>query len=139
MSRSTEPKEVLTGKRILIAEDQVIPAMSLEVKLRYTGVGAIRICDRLAACLSVIEGDFDPDAAIIDVDMAGKDGRDIARQLAERGIPFIFHTGATDGERIAKEFDAPVIMKPSSESEIVEALTGLFASEAGSADEPPNS
>ena len=125
-------KQVLAGKQILIAEDQVIPAMSLEVKLRYSGVAAIRICDRLAACLSVIDGDFVPDAAIVDVDIAGKDGRDLARELKARGIPFLFHTGSEAGDRAAQEFSGvPLVRKPSTEQEVVATLASLFRSDAG--------
>ena len=127
MSRNDSAKAALKGKHILIAEDQVIPAMGLEVKLRYSGVEQIRICDRMMACLSVIDGDFEADAAIVDVDLAGKDGRDLARELDKRGIPFIFHTGSSDAEEIAKEFDnATVIGKPSTEREILDALAALF-------------
>ena len=122
-----ETKAVLKGKNVLIAEDQVIPAMGLEVKLRYSGVDAIRICDRMAACMSVIEGDFTPDAAIIDVDMAGRDGRELARELQSRGIPFMFHTGSSEAESIAADFDgAPVVMKPSTEDQVLSTLAGLF-------------
>lgn len=130
MPESKEHQEKLKGKSILIAEDQVIPAMSLEVKLRYSGVASIRICERLAACMAVIEGDFDPDAAIIDVDMAGKDGRQIARELKERGVPFMFHTGKDDTSKEEEEFPrAPIIRKPSTEAEIVRTLASLFDDE----------
>ncbi|MBZ6378688.1 hypothetical protein B5C34_11615 [Pacificimonas flava] len=127
MSELETHKKKLKGKRILIAEDQVIPAMSLEVKLRYTGAAAIRICERMAACMSVIEGDFEPDAAIIDIDMAGKDGRDLARELKGRGVPFMFHTGVAKSDKALEEFpDAPVVAKPSTEQEIVATLASLF-------------
>ena len=56
MSDTERIKSLLQGKNILVAEDQVIPAMGLEVKLRYSGVHSIRICDRMAACMSVIDG-----------------------------------------------------------------------------------
>ncbi|EMD84077.1 response regulator [Pacificimonas flava] len=141
MSDTERIKSLLQGKNILVAEDQVIPAMGLEVKLRYSGVHSIRICDRMAACMSVIDGDFfEPDAAIIDIDMAGKDGRELARELQARGIPFIFHTGSTDADQIASEFGgAQVVQKPSTEAEILKAVAALFETqdrdEAGDASE----
>lgn len=136
MSDTERIKSLLQGKNILVAEDQVIPAMGLEVKLRYSGVHSIRICDRMAACMSVIDGDFfEPDAAIIDIDMAGKDGRELARELQARGIPFIFHTGSTDADQIASEFGgAQVVQKPSTEAEILKAVAALFETQDGNGD-----
>ncbi|MEE4350909.1 MAG: response regulator [Pacificimonas sp.] len=131
MADREEHKKRLKGKHILIAEDQIVPAMSLEAKLRYSGAVAIRICERLAACMSVIDNDFHPDVAIIDVDMAGKDGRELARELQRRGVPFMFHTGKTRDELSEFGDEVPIIPKPSTEDEIIKTLASLFPKHGG--------
>jgi AmiR/NasT family two-component response regulator len=86
----------LSGKRVLVVEDEALVAMLLEDELRDAGaeiVGpaaslghALRLIDRAAA-------DGGLSAAVLDIDLDGRHVEPVADRLAALGVPFVFATG----------------------------------------------
>lgn len=80
-----------TGTHILIAEDEIFLAMMLQDLLEADGYEvskAASVADALDAIASRL-----PDAAILDVNLAGEQSFAVARELRANGVPFLFATG----------------------------------------------
>jgi chemotaxis family two-component system sensor kinase Cph1 len=78
--------------RILVVEDSFLVVTLLEEIFKTLGWQCVGPATRLAdAVLLARTGDFD--AALLDINLDGEMSWDVARVLAERGVPFVFSTG----------------------------------------------
>ena len=78
--------------RILVVEDSFLVVTLLEEIFQALGWQSVGPATRLAdALLLASTGVFD--AALLDVNLNGELSWDVARVLAERGVPFVFSTG----------------------------------------------
>lgn len=95
---------------VLLVEDEACLAMMLQDLLEDAGYRVIKAA-RIPAALALAEGE-DINAAILDVNVAGREVFPVADQLRRRGVPFMFASGY--GERgVPGEFrDYPVLQKP---------------------------
>ena len=104
--------ESLGGLRILLAEDELLVALSLQEILKELGCEVVgpkaRIEDAIeAAKTEAIDG------AILDVNLRGHPVYPVATALQERGVPFIFSTGYGSSSVLLKDFrGVPVLEKP---------------------------
>lgn len=83
--------------RILIVEDEVLTAMSMEMELKQAGYD---VCKRVVTgeeAITSAEQDH-PDLIVMDIRLAGSlDGIEAAQQICSRSnIPIIFITGYLD-------------------------------------------
>ena len=114
-----------TQTRVLVVEDEYLIRMLLEDMLADLGyavaaaVGTIAEASELAA-----NGDFS--AAILDVNLDGKEIFPVADILDGRGLPFVFVTGY--GERNLPEHyrDHPTLQKPFQTDQLDAALSRLL-------------
>ncbi len=112
--------------RVLVVEDEYLIRMLVEDMLADLGyavaaaVGTIGEASEIAAT-----GDFS--AAILDVNLDGKEIFPVADILSERGLPFVFVTGY--GERSLPERfrDRPALQKPFQAEQLSAALGSLVA------------
>ena len=113
----------LTGRRILVVEDEAAISMLLEDMLLDFGCEVVGPAGRLASALEIVrDGGFD--LAILDVNLAGEPIYPVAEALAEQGLPFVFSTGYGSAG-IAERFrDRPVVQKPFSQSDLKRTLLG---------------
>ena len=88
-------------KKILIVEDEVITAMSLQHLLEHWGCGK---CEQVSSGKEAIEKAMSekPDIVLIDINLRGEtNGIEAAKQLQDRFcVPIIFITGYSDEETI---------------------------------------
>ena len=84
--------KVLSGKRIMIVEDEALVAMTLEDQLGELGLSIVAICATVSEAIKAI-ADNSPDVAILDVNLGGQLVYPVADLLTNRGIPFVFVTG----------------------------------------------
>jgi CheY-like chemotaxis protein len=86
-------------KRVLIVEDEIITAMSLQHLLELWGYG---ICGQASSGKEAVEiaNSKKPDIVLIDISLSGDtNGIEVAKQIRSRfSIPFIFMTGYSDKE-----------------------------------------
>lgn len=126
---SDNPEERLLGLEILIVEDEVMLAHDLAFAMEDAGaevIGPAYTLDQARG--TVAEAGFQADAAILDVDLGGRDVFPVARALVELGIPFLFHTGHGDRVHLMSMFpEAMVCMKPTLDSELIAQLQELVA------------
>lgn len=115
----------ITGKRILLVEDDIILAMAFQDMLEDLGLFVIGPCLDVASALSVIEQDEELDGALLDIDLDGVPSFPVAQALGLRSIPFVFATGYGSAG-VADAPPAPVIGKPFTESQLLDSLTNLL-------------
>ena len=119
---------LLTGRRVLVVEDEMLILMNVEMALEDLGCTSISAAGNVAdALLLLSQQRFD--AAIIDVNLGGDRSYPVADKLTERGIPFAFSTGNGDHGDRSDFDDRPVLKKPYLTAELVAVLNQLIADE----------
>ena len=119
----TDPKK---ATRILVVEDEYLIRMLLEdmlVDLGYevaAAVGTVAEASEAAA-----NGLFD--AAILDVNVDGKEIYPVADILAKRGVPFVFVSGYGEGSLTERFRDRPSLQKPFQAEQIKVTLDKLLS------------
>ena len=110
---------------VMIVEDQPLIATALEDAFKdfgHTVIGPFSTCAAALELLKVLS----PDVALLDTVL--KDGScvEVARDLRQRGVPFLIHSGMSSHWEDALEFaDVPWIEKPSPFDEILGVVTEL--------------
>ncbi|RST30724.1 PAS domain S-box protein [Sphingomonas ginkgonis] len=88
----TEVHMPVSGKRILIVEDEALISMQIEQVVRQLGFTALGPAGSVDQALEVLATEA-VDAAVIDVSLGRERSDPLADELAERGIPFVVCTG----------------------------------------------
>ena len=111
----------MSGRSILVVEDEPLIAMMLEDFLETLGHTVHASCDSVGDALAEAEkGGFD--IAILDVNLNGENAWPIAHKLRENAIPFVIATGG-HVEPPPSEFEnVPVIEKPYTVDRVTPAL-----------------
>jgi CheY-like chemotaxis protein len=117
--------KLLAGRRILVVEDEMLIVLMIEDMLADLGCEAVTTAATANKALAVIaEQTFD--AAMLDMNLDGKDSLAVADALAARGVPFTFCTGNT-GNKEGEHRDRPILRKPFSEAGLAAVLTRLLS------------
>ena len=114
--------QAFAGRRVLIVEDESLVAMLLETILEDMGCVPVGPAATVEEGLQVAGGDEPLDAALLDVNVAGKQVFPIAEALKARGVPFIFSTGYGEGGLPDAWRGQATVQKPFTESAIRDAL-----------------
>lgn len=116
----------LQGRRILVVEDEALIALDLEMAIEDAGADVIGPAMSLDEGLQLSEtAEFD--CAILDVDLHGREVFPLAHLLAERNVPFVFHTGHAERADLEKDFpDRPVCRKPTAPNRLLGTLAQLI-------------
>ena len=110
--------------RVLVVEDEVIVAMTLEDMLSDLGCSVVGPAYTLADGLALAEA-ADFDAALLDVNLGGERSEQIAELLRQRAIPFGFITGYGPGAIDHGCSDQPVLSKPCTAASLAVLLRQL--------------
>lgn len=120
------PKQILTGQRFLIAEDEAIIAMLLEDVVEQCGgtvLAIARSCDEVFKAL----GDHEFDAIILDVHLQGGTSEDVVTIARGKNVRVLVCTGS-DPEALSPAFrNLPLLRKPWHSPDVDRALAQLFA------------
>ena len=116
------PYEALKGRRVLVVEDETMIAMLLEDMLVDLGCAVVGPAHGLDDALVLANGGAGIDAALLDVNLAGRPVFPLADALRAKGVPVIFSTGY--GETGLRQIDAgaPVLQKPFKIADLARAL-----------------
>lgn len=117
--------KALSGRRVLVVEDESLVAMLLETILEDMG------CLPVGPASNVDEGlamatDESLDAALLDVNVAGRQVFPIADALKARGVPFVFSTGYGEGGLPDEWRGHATVQKPFTEAAIRQALMKIM-------------
>jgi CheY-like chemotaxis protein len=122
--KSAEPGSTgtLSGKALLLVEDQSLIALDTEELLRRLGAREVRLSpDATHAVLTL--GSFRSDVAVLDFNLGEETSERVADHLVAMGVPFIFSTGYGDSVMIPERFrDVPVVRKPASAASLISHL-----------------
>jgi CheY-like chemotaxis protein len=111
----------LTGRRILVVEDEAAISMLLEDMLLDFGCEIVGPAARLANALELVR-DQSFDMAILDVNLAGEPIYAVAEALVARQVPFVFSTGYGSAGIKEPFRDRPVVQKPFSQQDLKRTL-----------------
>lgn len=122
---ATDTTALLSGKRVLIVEDDPIIGLDISEILLAAGARPIGPCRNVASALKAI-GDL-PDAALLDINLGSETSESVALRLAEMAIPFITLSGQLDTGGLDDQYaNAPRISKPFGETELLLCLTKIL-------------
>jgi CheY-like chemotaxis protein len=112
--------------RAFIVEDEMMVAMLLEDMLGELGfeIGSRAVHFEEAIQIAAT-GQFD--LAVLDVNVNGKNTYPVAGILQERGIPFVFATGYGANALGGRFAGVPILHKPFSDRELMEAVERAMA------------
>ena len=111
----------LTGRKILVVEDDYYLATDTVRALRGAGAEVLGPCPTEAAAREQIADD-PPSGAVLDINLEGGRSFDLAHEMRIAGTPFIFITGY-DQEVIPEEFEGVTrLQKPVEYKNIISAL-----------------
>ncbi|MGR3463285.1 response regulator [Limimaricola sp.] len=126
MDRRADPATTaLSGKTVLVVEDEVLIALDINECLEDAGAHVL-YGRNLRQGLQRLEHAID--VALLDVSLGHTETcLPIVEKLRERGVPFVLHSGdlLRMGETISN-IGAPVLEKPCDTSEILRALQGAM-------------
>lgn len=112
----------LNGRRVLVVEDESLVAMLLETILEDMGCTPVGPASNIDDGEAIARDTTDLDAALLDVNVAGRQVFPVAEALRARGVPFVFSTGYGEGGLPDEWRGNPTIQKPFTESAVRDAL-----------------
>jgi CheY-like chemotaxis protein len=112
----------LQGRRVLVIEDESLVAMLLETILEDMGCTVVGPESNIDDGLIAATTEASLDAALLDVNVAGREVFPVADALRARGVPFVFSTGYGEAGLPEHWRGNPTIQKPFTEGAIRDAL-----------------
>lgn len=114
----------LAGRRVLVAEDNVILSMHLAQMLEQAGAEVEGPYPFAREALGALDGRR-VDAAILDHELMGGTAAPVADRLGELGVPYAYFTSHRR-EDVEGAGDAVMIEKPSEAGALLAAVTSLL-------------
>ena len=118
-------EKLLSGKHVLVVEDEMLVLMAIEDMLTDLGCTSISVAGNLSNALALVASEkFD--LATLDVNLNGQKSYPIAKALSDAGVPFAFSTGY--GELGVEEgFQHHLVLnKPYSSRNLIDVLSALL-------------
>ncbi len=111
------------GPLVLVAEDEFLLAMELELLLEGHGYRVLGPAATMAEALRLLEGGEMPDVALLDVNLRGEMVTPVVGRLRALGVPFVL-ASAYDGAQLtaAGLAGATNVGKPASDGRLLAAL-----------------
>ncbi len=98
----------------------------METELEAVGCVIVGTATNVDAAVKLAESE-DFDIALLDANLAGKSVEEVAAALTRRNVPFAFATGYGREGLPAAYREAPLLSKPFSPEQLVEAVRGLVS------------
>lgn len=116
---------LLVGRRILIVEDEILILLMLEDMLADLGCTSITAATKNEQAIALIDEHF-YDAALLDMNLNGKNSSDVAEALARRHVSFAFATGNNIRDENNGIGNRPTLRKPFGDRALVKVLRELL-------------
>jgi CheY-like chemotaxis protein len=117
--------KLLSGRRVLVVEDEMMVLMLIEDMLADLGCESVTAAATVDEAVALIDTHVF-DVAMLDMNLDGNKSHDVADALATRGVPFVFSTGYSNLEMKDAYRDRPVLKKPFPYEAVVEIMTRLL-------------
>jgi CheY-like chemotaxis protein len=119
------PAVTLSGRRILVVEDEYLIAVELKRWLHDVGVEVIGPVPNVDQALTLIE-DHRLDAAVLDINLGdGDTSYPVADRLDRLKVPYLFATG--EAQTASSYSDHPRLEKPCSKADLLRTLGDLVS------------
>ena len=115
------------SRSVLIVEDDSLIAMELAAALEDAGWEIVGPALSLREGLALIKDGPPLDAAILDVNLAGRAVYPLAEAVRARDVPFVFCTGYEMVDTAGRFLDVPVLRKPVNIDLLCRELAALLA------------
>jgi CheY-like chemotaxis protein len=122
--------KLLSGRRILVVEDEMLVLMSIEDMLADLGCESVAAAATVDQAVALIDAQVF-DAAMLDMNLNGTKSFPVADKLAELGVPFIFATGYSAQDMRDGYGDRPLLKKPIRYAELAGVFASLLARPSG--------
>ena len=119
----------LEGRRILIVEDEYLIAHDVAERLTLCGAEVVGPAADIDDALAAIRENV-VDAAVLDLNLAGRTDFRVADELLRRNLPFVFATGYDASIIPARLQHVERFEKPYDTAALAEFISGLLASRA---------
>lgn len=116
----------MSDHRILVVEDEYLPAMVLQRMLQELGAIVLGPVARLGDALEMIRSEPSIDAAVLDINLGGETAFPAADLLMEQGVPFVFTTGYDETATPERFASTVTLQKPIDISRIVTILAKVI-------------
>ena len=114
----------LSGRSILIVEEEPLVALQLEEQLHRAGARVVGARE-LREALHMAEHPA-LSAAVVNLRLGSDNTNRVCRRLAQLGVPFVFHTRYDAAEASRNWPDAPVVSKPADSHAVVSSVAELL-------------
>lgn len=116
----------LAGRRILVVEDEMLVAMSIENTLAAAGGQVVGLAPSVSRALALIEETSPIDVVVLDMNLQGHSGIPVADACDEKSIPFLVLSGYGAAALSGSTHTAPTLGKPFASEALVEAVEALL-------------
>ena len=116
---------MLSGRRILVVEDETLILMMIEVMLADLGCESVTAAATVDKALALINTQVF-DAAMLDMNMNGNTSHSVAEALVARSVPFVYCSGNNSNKSRDVYSDRPLLKKPFQFEELANILTRLL-------------
>ncbi|AGS25755.1 response regulator CheY-like domain-containing protein (plasmid) [Rhizobium etli] len=113
---------LLRGRRVLVVEDEFMLAEDMSQQLAEAGALVLGPAQSLERAFELLAAADALDAAVLDVNLHGKQVYPIADTLLERHVPFVFTTGYDASALPARFKSMSCYAKPVDMSRLIETL-----------------
>jgi DNA-binding response OmpR family regulator len=123
----------LSGRRVLVVEDEPLVSMLIEDELRDAGATVLGPARSVADALRLVESaaaNGGISVAVLDINLDGRHVAPVADRLAALRVPFLFATGYGDGCDTGGHGAAPTLHKPFAVERLVAAVAALASAAA---------
>jgi len=116
---------MLSGRHILIVEDEAAIALDLEDALRSLGAVVLGPVASVSDALSLVKKDR-ADCALLDINLGAERVDEVARTLKDNSVPIIFVTGYSR-KSVPRGFESsPLVRKPYDRKELFALIASVF-------------
>ncbi|MCJ2087216.1 response regulator [Methylobacterium sp. E-005] len=115
---------VLTGRRVLLVEDDYFIAADLRTWFEESGAEVLGPVPSVDEALALIAGTDAIDAAVLDINLQDDLVYPVANALRARGVPFLFATGYDLTVVPPPHGGVPLCQKPIDPQMVAKALFG---------------
>jgi CheY-like chemotaxis protein len=117
---------LLSGRKILVVEDEMLVLMMIEDMLTDLGCEAVTVAATVEQALAQIDTQTF-DAVMLDMNLNGNTTYSVADVLALRMVPFVFSTGYSGHDTRYGYRDRPMLKKPFRVEELAAVFTNLLS------------
>jgi CheY-like chemotaxis protein len=119
------PWPSLAGLKVLVVEDEILVAMTIEDMLTDFGCATVGHAANISQALSAIDQTAQIDVAVLDVNLAGEKIYPVSDALYARGVPFVFSTGFGPADLMHRYPACRLVNKPYRPDALAQALVAL--------------